>query len=317
MPSDRSDPETGVTSHRVSPSEAGQRLDKFIMEKTPDWISRNLIQKAIKEKKVLVDKKDKKASYKLKEGESVRLEIPKPEPYEAEPENIPLEIIYEDNDIILINKPPDMIVHPVPHNASGTLVNALLYHFSSLSDWEDKERPGIVHRLDRDTSGIMIVAKHQRALQNLSRQFHDRKNLKYYIAILDGTLKEKSGIVEKPLGRNPRNRLKMMVDYSGKDALTEYRVLKAFKDMASLVLIRIKTGRTHQIRVHFKSLNAPVLGDQVYGFGKKTPPVICERQMLHALKLGIYHPITGKWMVFNAPLPEDFKGTLRTLADSL
>ncbi|HOO31714.1 MAG TPA: RluA family pseudouridine synthase [Thermotogota bacterium] len=292
----------------------GERLDSFVVKNTPEWVSRNLIQTAIKERKIFVNSVSKKQSYKVKFGETVVLEVPSKPEITVEPENIPLNIIYEDEDIIVINKPANMIVHPVPNNTSGTLVNALLYHFKQFQDWEDLERPGIVHRLDKDTSGAIIVAKNQKALKNLSEQFHDRKNKKEYITIVEGIIEKDRGQIEKPLARNQKNRIKMAVDYSGKYALSYYTVLKRFSDTATLVMVQIKTGRTHQIRVHMKSIGHPVLGDEIYAFRDSTPEKYdCKRQMLHALKLGIFHPSSGEWMEFIAPLHEDFKAVIRSL----
>ncbi len=293
---------------------SGERLDSFVVKNTPEWVSRNLVQSAIRDKKIFVNSIAKKQSYKVKKGETVALEIPAKPEITVEPEDIPLDIVYEDDDIIVINKPSNMIVHPVPNTSSGTLVNALLFHFKQFQNWEDVERPGIVHRLDKDTSGVMIVAKNQKSLKNLSEQFHDRKNRKEYIAIVDGKVEKDRGQIEKPLARNPKNRIKMAVDYSGKYALSNYSVLKRFSNIATLVLVQIKTGRTHQIRVHMKSIGNPVLGDEVYAFRHSTPEDYkCKRQMLHALKLGIFHPSTGEWMEFIAPLHEDFKAVLRAI----
>ncbi|MFP4461295.1 MAG: RluA family pseudouridine synthase [Thermotogota bacterium] len=299
----------------VGEEDAQERLDKFISENTPEWVSRGVVQSAIKEKKIRVNGKQKKQSYKVKPGEIIHLYIPKKPEIKIEPENIPLTIIYEDDSLIVLNKPPDMIVHPVPNATSGTLVNALLFHFSQFKEWENIQRPGIVHRLDKDTSGVMIVAKTETALKNLSEQFHDRKNKKEYIAIVEGAVQKVSGQIEKPLSRHIKNRIKMTVDFSGKYALSQYKILKRFSDMATLVLVEIKTGRTHQIRVHMRSMGNPVLGDELYSFkNTQAMELKCSRQMLHALKLGIYHPVTGKWMEFVASLPDDFKNTIKLLS---
>jgi 23S rRNA pseudouridine1911/1915/1917 synthase len=316
MPSDNhSNIEKDFIKITVEEKNSGERLDSFVVKNTPDWISRNLVQSAIKDKKIFVNSLEKKQSYKVKSGETVVLEIPGKPEITVEPEPIELNIIYEDEDIIVINKVANMIVHPVPHTSSGTLVNALLHHFKQFQEWEDVERPGIVHRLDKDTSGAIIVAKNQRSLKNLSEQFHDRKNKKEYITIVEGNVENDRGQIEKPLARNPKNRIKMAVDYSGKYALSNYRVIKRFSDMASLVMVQIKTGRTHQIRVHMKSLGHPVLGDAIYAFRHSAPEKYnCKRQMLHALKLGIFHPTTREWMEFRAPLHEDFKAVLRSLS---
>ncbi len=308
-------PENEVVELVVTVEHAQERLDKFVGENTPEWVSRSIVQSAIKDKKIRVDGVVKKQSYKLKTGEIIHLDVPKRPEIKIEPENIKLDIIYEDEHIIVLNKPPNMLVHPVPNVTSGTLVNALLYHFSQFKEWEDVERPGIVHRLDKDTSGVMIIAKTEAALRKLAQQFHDRKNKKEYFAIVEGAVKENSGQIEKPLARNLSNRVKMTVDFSGKYALSQYRVIKRFSQWASLVSVIIKTGRTHQIRVHMRSIGHPVLGDEVYSFkGSKAEDFNCDRQMLHAIKLGIFHPYTNQWMEFTAKLPDDFKQVIRTLS---
>jgi len=313
MPSEGPDKDT--IELIVGEEDTKERLDKFVSENTPEWVSRSVVQSAIKENKVRVNGKQKKQTYKVKQGDLIHLDVPKKPEIKIEPENIKLNIIFEDESIIVLNKPPDMIVHPVPNISSGTLVNALLYHFSRFKDWDDVQRPGIVHRLDKDTSGVMIVAKTEKALKNLSTQFHDRKNKKEYIAIVEGSVKKDQGQIEKPLARNLKNRVKMAVDFSGKYALSQYRVIKRFSDLASLVMVEIKTGRTHQIRVHMRSIGNPVLGDETYSFKNTQAKAFhCERQMLHAVKLGIYHPETGDWMAFIARLPDDFKNTIRTLS---
>ncbi len=306
--------ETEILEYKVSCLEINQRLDVFVTEHSPEWISRTTIKKTIQENKVTVNDLQKKASYKVKAGDIVCVEVPAPKVTEVLPENIPLDIIYEDSDIVVVNKPPDMIVHPVINKSSGTLVNAMMYH-CNLDGVGNIDRPGIVHRLDKDTSGAIIVAKNDQSLSNLSRQFHDRLNKKQYIAILHGIPKKGKGKIDKPIARNPKNRLKMAVDYSGKDALTIYQVMKTFGKTASLVSITIKTGRTHQIRVHFKSLDTPVFGDGIYGYPEQDMEYGAKRQMLHAFKLGIYHPRTEKWMEFVAKLPDDFKNTLVNLSD--
>jgi 23S rRNA pseudouridine1911/1915/1917 synthase len=312
---DKVQSETDTLEFIVGEEDAEERLDKFVSENTPEWVSRSVVQSAIKEKKIRVNGKPKKQSYKVKSGDMIHLDIPKKPEIKIEPENIPLDIIYEDDSIIVINKPPDMIVHPVPNVSSGTLVNALLFHFSQFKEWEEVQRPGIVHRLDKDTSGVMIVAKTEVALKKLAEQFHDRKNRKEYITIVEGSVKNDHGQIEKPLARHIKNRVKMTVDFSGKYALSQYKVIKRFSELATLVMVEIKTGRTHQIRVHMRSIGNPVLGDEVYSFrNTKAKELGCKRQMLHALKLGVFHPETGEWMEFIAKLPEDFKNTIRLLS---
>ena len=301
----------------VTSREKGWRLDKFILEKVPDWISRTLIQKAIKDGKILVNSQKKKPSYKVKPGEIVTVEVPdKPEKVEVKPEKIDLNIIYEDRDIIVINKPSGMIVHPVGNKVSSTLVNALLYHCKDLQGIGGELRPGIVHRLDKDTSGIMVIAKNDKAHINLSTQFKERKTKKIYLAIVKGIFKEKEGVIDFPITRHPHIRTKMMVATWGKSAITLYKVLKSFSNIASLLWIELKTGRTHQIRVHMKKINHPLFGDELYGKIEEIDKILgANRQMLHALYLGFYHPRTGKWMSFYAKVPEDFKNVLIRLKD--
>nr|WP_217671695.1 MULTISPECIES: RluA family pseudouridine synthase [unclassified Marinitoga] len=292
----------------VTNREDGWRLDKFVVEKVPDWISRTYVQKAIKQGQIIVNGELKKPSYKVKNGEVVSIEVPdKPPTIEVLPENIPLNIIYEDKDIIVINKPPSMIVHPVANKVSGTLVNAILYHCKDLQGIGGEIRPGIVHRLDKDTSGAIVVAKNDRAHQSLSAQFKDRKTKKTYIALVKGILKKKQGEINQPLARHPQIRIKMAVVPGGKESITVYKIIKEFGDKASLAWIHLKTGRTHQIRVHFKYIGHPLFGDEVYGKAYEDYKYGIKRQMLHALKLGLFHPRTGEWMEFVAPLPEDFK----------
>lgn len=257
----------------------------------------------------------KKASYKIKDGDVVEIEIPKPRDYEILPEKMELSILYEDTDIIVVNKPPGMIVHPLPNKSSGTLVNALLAHCDDLQGIGGVMRPGIVHRLDKDTSGVIIVAKNDLAHKSLSKQFKDRVVTKTYIAIVNGRIEKKRGKIDLPIARHPQIRVKMAVVKDGKPSLSEYRVLKYFDNLATLVLVFPKTGRTHQIRVHFKSIGHPLLGDEVYGHGKRDSIFGVERQMLHALSLAFFHPRSGEFMKVNAPLPEDFKLTLKNFSE--
>ncbi|WP_084728061.1 RluA family pseudouridine synthase [Thermosipho atlanticus] len=293
----------------------GWRLDKYVQEKAPDWISRTFIQKAIKKGEVRVNNEVKKPSYKLKLGDIVALNLPeRPKTVEILPENIPLKILYEDKDIIVVNKDPGIIVHPTPSISSGTLVNALMYHCKDLQGISGELRPGIVHRLDKDTSGVIVVAKNDKAHQSLSQQFKDRVTEKVYAAIVHGIIKKDYGTIEVSLARNPVVRTKMAPLEWGKNALTYYKVLKRF-GIGTLVLVFPKTGRTHQIRVHMKYIGHPLLGDELYGKGQKDAVYGAKRQMLHALKLSFFHPTTKEKMTFVAPLPEDFKNVLRILSE--
>lgn len=297
----------------VTNRENGWRLDRFVTEIVPNWVSRSAIQRHIKEGKVLVNGSMKKPSYKVKAGEHITFEVPdKPAESEAQPENIPLNIIYEDKDIIVVNKPAGMIVHPVHNKKSGTLVNALLNHCEDLQGIGGVMRPGIVHRLDKETSGIIIVAKNDMAHNSLSLQFKARSTEKTYIAIARGRTPAQGQIV-LPLGRHPVNRLKMTVLFDGKEATTNYRTLKHFSKIASVVLAKPKTGRTHQIRVHMKEIGHPLLGDKLYGKAHQDEALGVYRHMLHALKLCFNHPRTGKRMSFVARIPEDMARVLKNL----
>lgn len=299
----------------VTAREKGWRLDKFVQEKAPSWISRTYIQKAIKSGEIRVNDEIKKPSYKLKLGDVVFLEFPeKPKEVEILPENIPLDILYEDKDIVVVNKSAGMITHPTPSFTSGTLVNALMYHCKDFQGISGELRPGIVHRLDKDTSGVIVVAKNDKAHQSLSKQFKDRVTEKVYAAIVKGIVKKDYGTIEVPVGRNPVVRTKMAAVDWGKNALTYFKVLRRFKD-ATLVFAYPKTGRTHQIRIHMKYIGHPLLGDELYGSGKKDEIYGATRQMLHALRLSFYHPTTEEKMTFVAPLPEDFKRVLKILSE--
>ncbi len=302
--------------YHVTERENGWRLDRFLQDRLPNWISRSMIQKAIRNGKVLVDGSIKKPSYKVKKGEIVTIEIPQPKKEKKiEPQPIPIEIVYEDRDIVVVNKPPGMMVHPIPTKMKGTLVNALLYILDDLQGIGGELRPGIVHRLDKDTSGVMIVAKNDFAHKFLSDQFKNRVIEKLYLAVVKGRVEEDEFVVEKPIGRHPVVRTRMTVREDGKPARTEFRVLRRFGKTASLILAHPRTGRTHQIRVHLKHVGYPILGDEVYGTPVRDSVFGVRRQMLHALKLGFYHPRTSRWMEFVGRLPEDFKSVLRNLSE--
>lgn len=301
---------------QVTNRENGWRLDKFVLEKTPEWISRTYIQKAIKNGEVLVNGISKKPSHKVKSGDTITLEMPdKPTLPQIEPENIPLDIIYEDRDIIVINKQPGIITHPIPSHTSGTIVNAVLYHCTDLGGIGGILRPGIVHRLDKDTSGVMVIAKNDLAHQSLTKQFKDRLTEKTYICLVKGAVEKKEGNIEINIVRNPILRVRMTTTASqiGKPAMTNYRVVRQFDDIASLVLAYPKTGRTHQIRVHMKYIGHPLMGDEVYGRAKEDIIFGINRQMLHALSLSFYHPRTNKRVKFIARIPEDFKQAIQNI----
>ncbi|ABY95003.1 MULTISPECIES: RluA family pseudouridine synthase [Thermoanaerobacter] len=279
----------------------GKRIDVFLAAEL-DY-TRSYIKKLIVDGLVFVNGKTVKPSYKVKENDEVVLNVPEAEKIDVLPEDIPLDILYEDDDIIVINKPQGMVVHPAPGNYSGTLVNALLYHCKNLSGINGILRPGIVHRLDKDTSGVMVVAKNDKAHISLSNQIKERSVFKKYVAIVEGVIKDEEGKIEAPIGRHPVDRKKMAVIEDGRYALTLYKVLERFKEN-TLVEAVIKTGRTHQIRVHMAYIGHPIVGDHVYGF--KRQKFKLEGQALHSSVLGFMHPTKGVYMEFEAPLPEYF-----------
>jgi len=301
-----------TTTYTVTESHAGKRLDIFIAHYEPR-ISRNRIQTLIKDGLALVDGKKEKPGYKVKPGEKIALGLPERHVHEVLPEPIPLSIMYEDPHIIVLNKPAGLVVHPAPGNFTGTLVNALLYHYGSLPSLgpggggDERERAGIVHRLDKDTSGVMVVARTQEALRSLSTQFRNRVVRKKYLALVAGVIKKGSGTIEVGLGRHVKERRKISVHtHKAREAVTDFVVKERYPN-ATLVEVEIKTGRTHQIRVHMAHVGHPVLGDHVYGGGKapKFGETIIGRQMLHAESLSLLHPETGHPMTFSAPPPED------------
>lgn len=288
---------------QANENDKGKRIDSFLNEVIED-ATRSYIQKIIDGGYVeITGKKTTKSGNKLKGTETIVVNLPEDETLDLIPEDIPLEIIYEDSDIVIINKAPNMVVHPAHGNYNGTLVNALLYHIKDLSTINGVIRPGIVHRLDKDTSGVIVVAKHDEAHTTLSDMFKEKTLEKTYVCIAKGIFKDKSGRIETLIGRDPRDRKKMaVVTENGKIAISNYEILDESKNY-SLVKVRIETGRTHQIRVHMKSLNHPILGDATYG--NSTDGIA--RQMLHAYRLKFTHPINKKEMVVTAPIPEDFK----------
>lgn len=291
----------------VKDEDKGKRLDQFINENI-STLSRSYVQNLIdKEKIVLEGRKKIKAGLKLKGNEKITVTIPEEEELEVIPENIPIDIVYEDRDIVIINKNPDMVVHPAPGNYNGTLVNAIMYHIKDLSSINGVIRPGIVHRLDKDTSGLIVIAKNDRAHISLAEMFQEKKIDKYYIAIVKGKVKKDKGRIETNIGRNPKDRKKMaVVDRGGKRAISNFYVLDR-SETHTLLLVGIETGRTHQIRVHLKYINHPVVGDPEYG-PKKTIDTI--GQALHAYRLSFEHPITKEKLEFIAELPAEFKKTL-------
>ena len=288
-------------------SDINKRIDVFL-SKNLESFSRSYIQDLIKKGKATIGGKTIKANYRLREGDIVALAIPKPEPLEILPENIPLDIVYEDNDVILVNKPKGMVVHPAAGHYSGTLVNALLYHCKdNLSGINGVLRPGIVHRIDMDTTGIIIVCKNDNAHQHIAKQLAEHSITRKYVAIVSGNIKEDEGVVDAAIARSKNDRKKMAVDKDGKRAVTHFKVLERLNNYTYIECV-LETGRTHQIRVHMSYLHHPLLGDEVYSNKKENTKL--KGQCLHAKVLGFIHPSTNEYMEFEAPLPEYFKEIL-------
>ena len=289
-------------------TENGERIDKYLSNEMSGF-SRSYIQKLMKDGHVYVNGKAVKANYKLAYDDMITVEIPDLVEPDIVPENIPLNILYEDDDILIVNKPKGMVVHPAAGHYSGTLVNALMYHCGeSLSGINGVMRPGIVHRIDMDTTGSLLVCKNDQAHQKLAEQLKVHSIKRVYHAIVCGNLKEDSGTIDAPIGRHPVDRKKMSINYqNGREAVTHYQVLERFGDY-TYISCRLETGRTHQIRVHMASIRHPLLGDNVYGPQKC--PFKLQGQTLHAKILGITHPTTGEYMEFDAPLPEYFEDLL-------
>lgn len=295
----------------VAPEDAGVRIDRYLSDQCQD-ISRSYLQKLLKEESVLVEEKPVKSNYKVNTGDRISLTLPEIREPEIVPEDIPLDIIYEDKDIILINKPKGMVVHPAAGHYSGTLVNGLMSHCrSELSGINGVMRPGIVHRIDMDTTGVLIVCKNDMAHNSISQQLKEHSITRRYAAIVHGVLKDDEGTINAPIGRHPIDRKKMSInEKNGRDAITHYRVLERFRQY-TYIECQLETGRTHQIRVHMASTGHPLLGDSVYGPAKC--PFRLNGQTLHAGVLGIIHPRTGEYMEFSAPLPDYFEVLLRKL----
>lgn len=296
----------------VSQEEKGKRLDTYIPSVDTD-ITRTSAQRLIEDGNILVNGKNAKVSYKIQENDKISVEIPKPKQIELKAQDIPIEIIYEDSDIIVVNKPKGMVVHPANGNPDGTLVNAIMAICKdSLSGIGGEIRPGIVHRIDKDTSGLLIVAKNDNAHVKMSEQIKNHEVKKTYIALVRGVFKENEATIDMPIGRSPSDRKKMAVNKNGKNAITHIKVLKRF-DKYTLLRVNIETGRTHQIRVHLSHIGYPIVGDYTYSNGKNEFDVI--GQCLHAQKLEFKHPITQKDMCLEAELPQYFKDILDKLKD--
>jgi 23S rRNA pseudouridine1911/1915/1917 synthase len=289
-----------MADHLTLTAETSERLDQFLARRVPG-LSRSQAQRLIDEGHARVDGVPRRPSWRLRAGDLVSLTLPPPREASVEAEPIPLDILYEDADVLVVNKPAGLTVHPAPGHERGTLVNALLAHCPDLAGIGGVRRPGIVHRLDKDTSGVMVVAKTQSAHEDLARQIKERAVLKVYLALVAGRLSPGEGVIDAPIGRDPVHRQRMAIVPGGRAAQTQYRVRAASADM-TLVEAQIFTGRTHQIRVHFAGLGHPVVGDAVYGH--RSP--LIDRQCLHAWRLGLHLPGTGEWRVFVAPPPPDF-----------
>ncbi len=289
----------------------GVRIDKVLTKELSDY-SRAYIQKLLDDGHITIGDKTVKSNYKLRAGDCINVLIPEPEELEVLPENIPLDVVYEDKDIIIINKPKGMVVHPAPGHTSGTLVNALMYHCKdSLSSINGILRPGIVHRIDMDTTGLLVACKNDLAHRVMSDKFKIHDITRVYTAICYNRFPEPEGTIDKPIARHKIDRKKMSIDPNGRNAVTHYKVIEELKNNFSLIECRLETGRTHQIRVHMASINHPLLGDEVYG--PKNKSFKTEGQTLHAGVLGFNHPITNEYMEFKSELPEYFKNILNGL----
>lgn len=294
----------------VEKEEKGKRLDSYIANKS-EKITRTFAEKLIKNGEVLVNNKKQKVAYKINEGDIITIEKQEAKDIKLKAQNIPVDIIYEDDDIIVVNKPKGMVVHPANGNPDGTLVNAIMAICKdSLSGIGGEIRPGIVHRLDKDTSGLLIIAKNDEAHVNVSEQIKNHEVKKTYIALVRGIIKENEATIDMPIGRSTSDRKKMAVNKKGKNAITHIKVLKRY-DKYTLVEVNIETGRTHQIRVHLSYIGYPIIGDAIYSNGKNEFNV--QGQCLHAKKLEFVHPITGKKMELEAPLPQYFQEIINTL----
>ena len=308
--------ENEILEFNTGEDDKGIRIDKYLSTAMPEK-SRSYIQKLIKDEAVFADLKPVKSNYKINPNQTIKVYLPEPVSLDIQPENIPLDIVYEDNDVILINKPKNMVVHPSAGHESHTVVNALLYHCKdNLSTINGVMRPGIVHRIDKDTTGIIIICKNDKAHQSLADQLKVHSITRKYHALVYNNFTEDEGCVNAPIGRSPQDRKKMAVNYkNGKEAVTHYRVLERFGKYTYIECM-LETGRTHQIRVHMASIGHPLVGDSVYG-PQKSPFGNLEGQTLHAKVFGFIHPSTGEYMEFEAPLPKYFEDLLKKLRPSV
>lgn len=298
-------------TYQIGPGEDEERLDKWISAAFPD-LSRAYIQKCIRDNSVLINGRPQKSGYRLRVEDEIVFSIPEAAEPAIEAEDIPLDILYEDEDLLIVNKPKGMVVHPAPGHYSGTLVNAVLYHCKGrLSGINGVLRPGIVHRIDRDTTGSLIVCKNDRAHNAIATQLKEHSITRSYRAIVHGVIRDENGVIDAPIGRDPKDRKRMAVnELHGKRAVTRYTVLERFREY-TYVECRLETGRTHQIRVHMASVGHPVLGDQVYS--RRNAPYRLEGQVLHAMVIGFRHPATERYMEIAAPLPDYFEHLLQIL----
>lgn len=293
----------------ITENQAGERIDRFLADSQD--LTRSFLQKILKEGEVIVNGKSVKANYKLRKGDRIEFEIPEAVEPDIVAEDIPLSILYEDADVLVVDKPKGMVVHPAAGHYSRTLVNAVMYHCKGeLSGINGVLRPGIVHRIDRDTTGSIIICKNDMAHNEIARQLKEHSINRRYRAIVTGVLKDEEGTIEGAIGRDKKDRKKMEITADGKPAVTHYRVLQRFKHYTYVECV-LETGRTHQIRVHMASIGHPLLGDEVYG--RKSDKYKCEGQCLHAMTLGFHHPRTGEYIEVNAPLPPYFEHLLAVL----
>ena len=295
----------------VNEENSGKRLDSFVCE-VCEKISRSLAQKLIDEERIKVNDASSKSSYKVKEKDVIFIpeDATKTSSKELKAEDIPIEIIYEDEDILVVNKPKGMVVHPGSGVEDGTLVNAILGKHE-LSEGSEDFRPGIIHRLDKDTTGALVIAKNNYAHEKIAEQIKNRETKKVYVALVKGIIKEEKGVIDMPIGRSTTDRKKMAVIKTGKNAYTEFKVLKRFEEGYTLVEVNLKTGRTHQIRVHMAQIGHPVVGDSTYSSGKN--PFGVTSQMLHSHILGFTHPTKNEYMEFEAPIPDYFNKVVKSL----
>ena len=298
-----------------TPETAGVRLDKWLAEQDTLSLTRSVIQTRMEQGDVTVNGKAVSKNYKIRSGDTVQVVIPEPVSLELIPEPIPLDIVYEDDDVLVVNKPRGMVVHPAAGNYNGTLVNAVMYHCRDrLSSINGVIRPGIVHRIDKDTSGLLMIAKNNRAHESLSRQLAEHTITRKYTALVYNNFNEDEGTVDAPLGRDPKNRLRRaVVSENSKRAVTHWRVLERFGKY-TLIEALLETGRTHQIRVHMAYINHPLVGDLLYGPKKQT--IFQDGQLLHAGVLGFIHPSTGQYMEFSRPIPEEFQQVIEKIRRS-